>query len=126
MLDYPETYFVCYLTELRNGSAFSREIKVGDRQIACIVYAQDNQAWVFLNSCPHTGVRLEWRPDDFLDASGCYLQCAMHGALFEPASGLCIDGPCVGQSLVTLNTTIDDGGIYLTNLEEIPKSARKS
>jgi nitrite reductase/ring-hydroxylating ferredoxin subunit len=57
----------------------------------------DVQAW--LNVCPHAGRRLDWAPGRFLLDKG-HLVCAAHGASFELEHGLCISGPCRGQSLV--------------------------
>lgn len=57
------------------------------------------QIHVYRNSCPHLGVELNWLPDQFFDLDGRYIQCASHGALFDPANGRCLGGPCRGQSL---------------------------
>jgi len=62
----------------------------------------------FLNSCPHTQVNLSWSPNQFFDIESQYIQCSMHGALFEPASGVCLRGPCLGQSLTPLPTVVHD------------------
>jgi nitrite reductase/ring-hydroxylating ferredoxin subunit len=34
---------------------------------------------------------------------GHHLQCATHGALFDPLSGVCISGPCAGDALQRLD-----------------------
>lgn len=56
----------------------------------------------FVNLCPHVPVPLD-RPDEELLASdGRHLVCARHGALFLATSGLCVAGPCEGDSLTPL------------------------
>ncbi|MGR8947526.1 MAG: Rieske (2Fe-2S) protein [Gammaproteobacteria bacterium] len=115
---------LCRIEELDSSYAIAREIAVGTRRLSCIVYARDGQVRVFLNSCPHTGIRLEWRENDFMDASGAYLMCSMHGALFRPNDGGCLEGPCVGESLIMLENVVRDGNIYVLNAENTPKSAR--
>lgn len=117
-------FFLCRENELRDKEAFSREIDIAGRNISCLVYGQGSELRVFLNSCPHTGIRLEWRPDDFLDASGRYLQCAMHGALFNPGNGTCVDGPCVDRSLIRIQIEIFEGNVFALGLEALPESAR--
>ena len=117
-------FFLCREDELRDKEAFSREIEIGGRNVSCLVYGRGSELRVFLNSCPHTGIRLEWRPDDFLDASGRYLQCAMHGALFEPSNGLCVDGPCVDRTLIKIHVEILEGDVLVSGLDELPESAR--
>ena len=62
----------------------------------------------YLNSCPHTQVNLNWMPNQFFDLESHYIQCSMHGAIFEPQSGVCIHGPCLGQSLHSLPVYIQD------------------
>lgn len=67
------------------------------------------------NSCPHVWVELDWNPGRFLDASGLYLVCSVHGALFAPGSGFCVAGPCAGKSLQRLPVEELDGQVFLMN-----------
>lgn len=69
--------------------------------------------YAYRNGCPHTGATLEWLPHRFLDADGELIQCGLHGALFRIATGECLRGPCLGDSLETLPIEILDGQIYL-------------
>ncbi len=65
------------------------------------------------NRCPHQGLELEWRPDEFLDGHGEYVICANHGAVFDPDNGLCVHGPCRGQGLQPARIEIRDGYVWL-------------
>jgi len=69
----------------------------------------------YVNRCPHMGTELDWQPGEFFEESGLYLVCATHGALFEPATGLCVAGPCRGATLERVRTREDDGKILLLN-----------
>jgi len=69
--------------------------------------------FAYQNSCPHTGVSLNWMPNQLLDLESRYLQCGLHGALFEPDTGLCVHGPCVAQSLLQLPLITHNDGLYL-------------
>lgn len=53
----------------------------------------------YLNRCAHVPAEMDWLPGRFWDAEQRYLICSMHGALYEPANGLCVSGPCRGSSL---------------------------
>ena len=121
MTDFP----IGKLEEFCEGKVAAREISGEGQKIAVIIFAKNGKYSVFLNSCPHTGVRLEWRPDDFMDPSNTYFQCAMHGALFQTNDGLCIDGPCVGASLLELKSVVRDGVLYLLSGQPIPDTARQ-
>jgi nitrite reductase/ring-hydroxylating ferredoxin subunit len=55
--------------------------------------------YVYRNRCPHAGAPLNWMPHRFLDRSRNHIICSAHGALFDIDSGVCVAGPCPGQSL---------------------------
>lgn len=67
----------------------------------------------YVNRCPHMGTELDWQPGEFFDVAGLYLVCATHGALFQPATGSCVAGPCRGASLEKLGTREDNGRVLL-------------
>lgn len=66
----------------------------------------------YLNHCPHTGISLNWNTPDFFDVAKEYIQCCMHGALFQPLDGLCIYGPCINESLFALDIVIESERLY--------------
>lgn len=77
--------------------------------ISLVVVHIDATLAVYRNSCPHLGVELNWLPDQFLDVDQRLLQCAMHGALFRPADGHCLYGPCRGAALTAVPWRLVDG-----------------
>jgi len=97
-----EHHSLCHIDALaENGSrGFSIETAGGRR--AVMLVRSDGRYYAYVNSCPHTGVNLDWVPDRFLDISGEFIQCATHGALFRIDDGFCVHGPCAGQSLQAL------------------------
>jgi len=68
----------------------------------------------YLNRCPHALRQLNFRPDGFLSPDGTLIQCSSHGALFEKDTGLCVGGPCVGESLRRLPIALHAGELRLT------------
>lgn len=66
----------------------------------------------YQNRCPHLGIELDWAPGDFFDQTKKLLICSTHGARFDPATGKCISGPCVGQSLKRLKVVARDGELF--------------
>jgi nitrite reductase/ring-hydroxylating ferredoxin subunit len=69
----------------------------------------------FVNRCPHLGTELDWQPGEFFEESGVYLVCSTHGAIFEPATGFCVAGPCRGASLESLQVRESRGDVFLVN-----------
>lgn len=100
---------LCAPEELAEGR--SRGFSVQGRKLLAV--RRDGRPYVYLNSCPHRGLALEWREDDFLDASGSLLRCAHHGALFLIEDGECVTGPCAGERLQALPVREDDQGLWL-------------
>ncbi|MBC3953573.1 MULTISPECIES: Rieske (2Fe-2S) protein [Pseudomonas] len=68
---------------------------------------------VYLNSCPHLHVALQYRKDRYLSADGERILCYAHGAQFLPDSGECVYGPCLGQTLTSLVVSEQDGWLLL-------------
>lgn len=101
---------LCAPDELVEGQ--SRGFSLNDLQLLAV--RRDGKVYVYRNHCPHRGLNLQWRADDFLDASGSLLQCAHHGALFLIESGECVTGPCAGQSLQSMPSHELSDGIWVT------------
>lgn len=72
-----------------------------------------DRAYVFVNACPHVGVALDWAPGDFLTRDGARIVCATHGAEFAVETGLCLVGPCRGDSLERVPVTIQEGRLLV-------------
>jgi len=48
----------------------------------------------YINRCPHAGTPLDWLPGRFFSADKTALVCQTHGAMFAPAGGARLSGPC--------------------------------
>ncbi|MDP6584497.1 MAG: Rieske 2Fe-2S domain-containing protein [Anaerolineales bacterium] len=67
----------------------------------------------YINRCSHLMLELDWEPGEVFDLDGEYLICANHGALYEPATGNCVGGPCNGVGLEPLTVVEITGNVYL-------------
>lgn len=63
----------------------------------------------YRNVCPHAGNFLNWKADAFLTRDKSLIMCSAHGALFDPASGACVAGPCMGRALDAVPVEMQDG-----------------
>ena len=79
----------------------------------------DGLARAFVNRCPHLGVELDWQPGEFFEATGLYLVCSTHGAIFEPSDGLCVAGPCRGARLEAIAVEEQGGQVLLPDSRPI-------
>jgi nitrite reductase/ring-hydroxylating ferredoxin subunit len=80
---------------------------------AAFLVRYEGVAHGFINQCAHKLVELDWEPGNFFDTENRYLICSTHGALYEPASGLCVEGPCRGANLFALSVVEHDGAVFL-------------
>lgn len=71
----------------------------------------DGAVLIYRNACPHLRVPLDWAPGRFLDSTGTRIVCANHGAEFRLGDGLCMRGPCKGQSLERVRAAVLNGMI---------------
>lgn len=105
------TTTLCTLDSIPDGSAKGFEL---DADTPILVVRQGEQAWAYINRCPHIGVQLNWMPDQFMSLDNATLQCSMHGAQFRVEDGFCIYGPCIGRSLQPLPLQINNSHISVS------------
>lgn len=98
--------------ELEHGTSKKFTMRRGGRDLEALLVNYQGQHFAYVNRCPHTGITLDWVNNQFFSSDNRYIMCATHGAVFEPPSGECIWGPCVGLSLQSMPIEIDDGQIY--------------
>lgn len=71
------------------------------------------QLVAYENVCRHIPISLDYGDDRFFARDGKHFICRSHGALYEPLTGLCVGGPCVGEKLKSLQIMVEDGGVWL-------------
>lgn len=101
--------FLCKTQDIEENSARGFDLN----KLSLFAVKQAGSIYIYLNRCPHAGTELNWSEHVFLTSDKALIICATHGALFIKESGLCVGGPCQGQSLKPLPFTIEDGNIYL-------------
>lgn len=65
------------------------------------------------NRCRHLPVSLDFHDGRFFSPDGQYFICQNHNATYEPLTGLCVRGPCEGQSLKALKIEVAQGDVWL-------------
>jgi nitrite reductase/ring-hydroxylating ferredoxin subunit len=74
----------------------------------------DGSLRAYRNECRHIPVTLDWVENRFLSRDRCYIQCATHGALYDPGDGACVSGPPSGLHLRSLPLEVRNGRILVT------------
>ena len=103
---------VCTLGGLAATGSCGFSVGEGDWPLRGFVVAlPDGGIRAYVNTCPHAGHPLDLLPHRFLTVDRTHIVCASHGALFEPADGRCVAGPCAGRALRALAVTVDPDGL---------------
>ena len=108
---------LCRLEDLPDGSAKGFPPAAGTWNGLFAVRLGD-AIYVYVNACPHIGTPLDWVPDRFLTVDGKHIICATHGAEFRITDGLCLRGPCLGDSLDPVLIQVNDGIVFVPETAE--------
>jgi len=105
---------ICDATELSDGGSGVRfDVMVDGGPASAFLVRYRGVVAGFLNRCAHVAMELDWLPGLFFDEEGRYLMCATHGAIYEPDTGACAGGPCLGNGgLLKLQVVERDGRIW--------------
>jgi len=107
---------LCRLADIPDGGARGFGPALGGFT-GLFAVRRGDQAFAYVNACPHVGAALDAVPGRFLTADGAAIICGVHGARFGIEDGVCTAGPCVGAALEAVPVQIADGALL------VPESA---
>ena len=87
------------------------------RRSYLMLFRQADAVLGYHNVCPHQGRNLNYAPDRFLFDPQGRLVCPHHGAVFEVANGICVQGPCQGAALRRVALRVEDGQVFLADAQ---------
>ena len=73
-------FVLCRIEDIPDGGA--RGFALPGKRRGVFAVRRGQQAYVYLNWCPHAGAELEYAKDRFLSADGERIVCFAHGAHF--------------------------------------------
>lgn len=102
------------ITEAGKGITLTRIFKdQPERTLDMFLITDGDDVHGYMNICPHQGSPLDLKPDTFLDVEREFIQCTTHMAKFRKHDGMCVSGPCAGQTLMKLPISVDPDGAVL-------------
>ncbi|MEN8178467.1 MAG: Rieske 2Fe-2S domain-containing protein [Pseudomonadota bacterium] len=114
MTDLPKKITLCKVSAIKDPGSLGINVESVGGILEVFLVRKGNTVYGYQNHCPHTGVNLDWMPDQFLDPTESFIQCATHGAIFRIEDGYCLRGPCAGECLQKLDLLIErDEVIFL-------------
>ncbi|SEJ98571.1 Ferredoxin subunit of nitrite reductase or a ring-hydroxylating dioxygenase [Sphingobium sp. AP50] len=102
---------LCLASDLPAGHARNFVLQMRAGRFHGFVVRTGEQASGYVDCCPHAGLPLAQKLDDYLTPDGRHIRCSWHGALFDKDNGRCVGGPCAGQILTPWPVEIKDGWI---------------
>ncbi|MGY4627403.1 Rieske (2Fe-2S) protein [Bradyrhizobium sp. USDA 4486] len=118
-----EVFVVCPADAIERSGAMSFSLsRIDDRGESrpfpiIVVRTFGNDYFGYVNRCPHERVWLNIGSGTFFSADRSFLRCGRHGARFEIDTGMCIDGPCDGQSLEPVALAVIEGDVCLCGVK---------
>lgn len=109
-----DSRYIAPLDTIPDSGTLRCEAINGQYGVEIILLRDETTVSAWRNSCPH-------KPDVRLDqGSGAivtddHVVCHKHGARFEQGDGDCTYGPCRGDALETIEVSVQDGDVYLTD-----------
>ena len=105
---------LCESSALQDGgNGWRFAVMRGGEEVPAFAVRHRGKVHAFLNRCGHVPVELDWEQGRFFDASGLYLICATHGALYAADTGQCIGGRCNGRGLTPVAVSEVEGWVVL-------------
>ena len=96
---------------IAEGAARNFVLQIGEAYFHGFAVRLGDEVRGYVDRCPHAGLPLAQKLDDYMTPSGDLIACSWHGALFEPDTGACVGGPCVGAKLTPWPLAVREGAI---------------
>jgi nitrite reductase/ring-hydroxylating ferredoxin subunit len=104
---------VAQASDLPHGTSRKFQLTCGHKQIDGFVINFRGRFYAYINRCCHISVPLDCAENEFFTRDRCHLICLTHGATYEPNTGLCTDGPCIGEYLDVLPVAVRHGRVIV-------------
>ncbi|MFQ5682472.1 MAG: Rieske (2Fe-2S) protein [Candidatus Binatia bacterium] len=102
---------VAQTDELLHGMTKKFRLKCYGNILEAVLVNYGGDIFAYVNRCCHISISMDWVDNQFFTEDKRYLICANHGATYEPTTGECIWGPCVGAYLQAVPLKISQGKI---------------
>lgn len=107
----PAGVTLCPLKAIADGKARNFVVQMRAGRFHGFVVRRGALVHGYVDRCPHAGLPLAQKLDDYLTPDGGLIACSWHGALFAIEEGVCLGGPCAGQALTPWPVEVREGKI---------------
>jgi len=106
---------LCKIDTVPDGACKELRFGQGDSAFGLLLYRRGTQLRAYVNICPHFGLPLNARADEFLLYNGGLLMCAHHSAVFRLDDGKCVDGLPPSEHLDPVPVQLIGDEIFMGN-----------
>lgn len=114
---------IARLGELAPGATKKFVLSCDGREVEGFLLCAGGAHHAYVNRCRHVPMALDWVENQFFTDDGRWVQCATHGAYYEPATGECIAGPPCGKALVRIPLRVEGNAILAECPGPLPDDA---
>ena len=100
------------LAWIEDGASRNFVLQMRSGRFHGFVLRKGDQVFGYVDRCPHQGLPLAQKLDDYLTLDGKHVICSWHGALFDPENGRCLGGPCNGAGLTAWPVEVRGDDIF--------------
>jgi len=98
------------LANMKQLSNAKTTIVTSEQGQSLVLIKYEESVRCYINNCPHQDVPLNEAYKIDVNPFEKTMKCSVHDAYFNIDDGLCIDGPCWDESLVSIDVKIDENG----------------
>jgi nitrite reductase/ring-hydroxylating ferredoxin subunit len=114
---------IASVRSLEEGQSLKFEFERGGQLLEGVLVCFRGRLLAYENRCQHLPLPLDYGDNRFFTKDGRHLRCQMHGAVYEPTTGVCMRGPCLGARLAALPIEIARGKVWLAKGKAAAKPA---
>ena len=100
------------IKDVKQGSWYEFSLQTDKGMLSVMLRLDNDKYQAYENSCPHQGRRMDYAAGEFLITDTGTIVCPAHGAEFNPNNGLCVNGPCLGESLKPIQIKTNEEDIF--------------
>jgi len=117
---------VAVVPMMEPGRSAKVRLVCDNQAVEAFVVNHEGRFYAYVNRCAHVGTPLDAWPNEFFSEDGRLLICATHGAVYEPETGLCVEGPCPGARLTPLPVSVRGAEVVVGCPENDGDAGRRS
>ncbi len=104
--DADRSVVVARIGELPPGETKKFLLRCDGREEECFVVNHRGTLYAYVNRCCHVPMTMDWIENQLMTEDKEFVQCATHGACYQPDTGECVSGPPLGKFLTPVPLVI--------------------